>query len=39
LPGGICTHWKAPPLHGAHPNRTFLDLTAFGLPGHQSIDT
>jgi hypothetical protein len=19
LPGGICTHWKAPPLHGAHP--------------------
>src|SRR5260370_34662636 len=22
LPGGICTHWKAPPLHGAHPQRT-----------------
>jgi len=22
LPDGICTHWKAPPLHGAHPNRT-----------------
>src|SRR5260370_41121599 len=22
LPGGACTHWKAPPLHGAHPNRT-----------------
>src|SRR3979490_2519690 len=22
LPGGICTHWKAPPLHGAHPSRT-----------------
>jgi SNF2 family DNA or RNA helicase len=19
LPGGACTHWKAPPLHGAHP--------------------
>src|SRR6202048_5622212 len=23
LPDGICTHWKAPPLHGAHPERTF----------------
>ena len=22
LPGGIFTHWKAPPLHGAHPFRT-----------------
>ena len=22
LPGGACTHWKAPPLHGAHPGRT-----------------
>jgi hypothetical protein len=22
LPGGACTHWKAPPLHGAHPERT-----------------
>jgi len=22
LPDGICTHWKAPPLHGAHPKRT-----------------
>src|SRR5208282_845838 len=19
LPGGACTHWKAPPFHGAHP--------------------
>src|SRR5271156_5111741 len=19
LPGGTCTHWKTPPLHGAHP--------------------
>jgi hypothetical protein len=26
LPGGICTHWKAPPLHGAHPTRTLLAL-------------
>jgi hypothetical protein len=25
LPDGICTHWKAPPLHGTHPTRTFLD--------------
>jgi hypothetical protein len=23
LPGGTCTHWKAPPCHGAHPIRTF----------------
>src|SRR5215467_1598469 len=22
-PGGACTHWKAPPCHGAHPLRTF----------------
>ena len=21
LPGGIRTHWKAPPCHGAHPER------------------
>jgi hypothetical protein len=21
LPGGACTHWKAPPLHGAHVTR------------------
>ena len=26
LPGGTCTHWKAPPLHGAHPLRTSFDL-------------
>src|SRR6516162_8433479 len=25
-PGGPCTHWKAPPCHGAHPLRTL------GLP-------
>ena len=23
VPGGACTHWKAPPLHGAHLERTF----------------
>jgi hypothetical protein len=22
-PGGACTHWKAPPCHGAHLLRTF----------------
>jgi len=22
-PGGIHTHWKAPPFHGAHPERSF----------------
>src|SRR6266566_4627445 len=22
LPGGTYTHWKAPPCHGAHPERT-----------------
>jgi hypothetical protein len=21
--GGACTHWKAPPYHGAHPTQTF----------------
>jgi hypothetical protein len=25
-----CTHWKAPPCHGAHPNRTL----ALRYPGH-----
>ena len=23
LPGGACTHWKAPPCHGAHVKRPF----------------
>jgi opacity protein-like surface antigen len=22
---GACTHWKAPPCHGAHPTRTLVD--------------
>jgi hypothetical protein len=22
-PGGICTHWKTPPYHGAHPEQPF----------------
>jgi hypothetical protein len=25
-PGGTCTHWKAPPCHGAHPIRTLAGL-------------
>jgi hypothetical protein len=25
LPGGTCTHWKAPPFHGARQNRTPKD--------------
>jgi len=24
LPGGPCTHWKAPPSHGARQQRTFV---------------
>ena len=27
LPGGTCTHWKAPPCHGAHPTRTSAEGT------------
>ncbi len=26
LPGGSLTHWKTPPLHGAHPTKTYSDL-------------
>jgi len=32
LPGGACTHWKAPPWHGAHVKRTLraaLDTSKF----------
>jgi len=29
-PGGACTHWKAPPCHGAHPKRPFI--TALIVP-------
>ena len=39
LPGGACTHWKAPPLHGAHPEEPvpLADLIR-RLPGdEQSI--
>src|ERR1700722_5809753 len=27
LPGGACTHWRAPPFHGAHVNRTLRIVT------------
>src|SRR5690242_7649189 len=29
-PGGACTHWKAPPCHGAHPFETFMPRPAAG---------
>src|ERR1700726_4108468 len=32
LPGGSCTHWKAPPLHGAHPKLTSQSATSFEAP-------
>src|ERR1700739_4492050 len=28
-PGGACTHWKAPPWHGAHPFRTSVEMRAW----------
>ena len=30
-PGGPCTHWKAPPCHGARGNRTFAPNLRAGL--------
>src|ERR1700739_2866725 len=30
-PGGTCTHWKAPPCHGAHPFRTSPMVDRRGL--------
>src|SRR3954451_4672187 len=30
-PGGACTHWKAPPLHGARRSRPFAAATAKGF--------
>jgi hypothetical protein len=30
-PGGICTHWKTPPYHGAHPKRTLPQAQCSGL--------
>jgi len=28
LPGGACTHWKAPPFHGAHPSATYAAVNS-----------
>src|SRR5271167_2625378 len=28
LPGGACTHWKAPPCHGARKERSLLRVTS-----------
>src|SRR5260370_17187109 len=38
-PGGICTHWKAPPCHGARDKRTgelfsYVDLEKRVRSGH-----
>src|SRR3954451_13045707 len=35
-PGGACTHWKAPPLHGARRFRTFVrQVDPMGHARHQ----
>src|ERR1700728_174815 len=37
LPGGACTHWKAPPCHGAHVKRTLrIALCMSQLGGDRS---
>src|SRR5258707_8599058 len=36
LLGGACTHWKAPPSHGAHVKRSLQILAAGGGIGRQS---
>ena len=33
-PGGPCTHWKAPPCHGAHPKRSLLSPAEFDADAH-----
>ena len=37
-PGGACTHWKAPPYHGAHPKRSLVtaDATVRNAPKQTS---
>jgi hypothetical protein len=38
LPGGACTHWKAPPCHGAHVDRSFRIATVdVAVGGKQSF--
>ena len=38
LPGGTCTHWKAPPFHGAHPERLFELRVLGNTDGRRSSD-
>jgi hypothetical protein len=40
LPGGPCTHWKAPPFHGARRKRSFpfLGLTQYKRPWKSPSD-
>jgi hypothetical protein len=35
LPGGACTHWKAPPCHGAHPKPTSREDRVGVAPAHK----
>src|SRR5262245_16094721 len=28
-PGGPCTHWRVPPFHGAHPQRSLTRIQLF----------
>src|SRR5580704_4598673 len=35
-PGGACTHWKAPPCHGAHPFETFMPAPVAGPVAQES---
>jgi hypothetical protein len=39
-PGGPCTHWKTPPLHGAHPELPVVNgsFRQFGAHGWQEPD-
>ena len=36
LPGGACTHWKAPPCHGAHVKRSLATATVAGAGDDQT---
>ena len=38
-PGGACTHWKAPPYHGAHPKRSLAAVKLSKLLGRDLILT
>src|SRR5262249_36081573 len=37
-PGGACTHGKAPPCHGAHPNRTSLTIVTLLHRAYVEVD-